>query len=271
MEGAMTKTNSLEERIVAALGNPNNGSDALIELIEEVETAATTADQVAIDERTKSLDLVHDPHQARDRIAAAELTRDRLKTQLPKLRDKLAGALRSEEHERWLSDFSRVRQQRDDAVSLFRDYQQHAEAIAHMFALAEQVDKEVSRINGSAPDGEHRRLRSVELEARNLEHFTRDNPSLASTVELRAWDNSGKTLWPLTSSGSFAAAFASSMTAPAYSPADWSKPEYQAQRRAEKEKNNREIGKNYQRMTEQQEDRINAEERERFAASRRPT
>ena len=27
-----------------------------------------------------------------------------------------------------------------------------------MFALAEVVDKEVSRINGNAPDGEHRRL-----------------------------------------------------------------------------------------------------------------
>jgi hypothetical protein len=45
-------------------------------------------------------------------------------------------------------------------------------------------------------------LRSVELEARNLERFTRDNPSLASTVELRDWSNSERTLWPVQSSGS---------------------------------------------------------------------
>ena len=265
---------TLEQRIVAALGNPNNGSDTLIELIEEVETAARGFVETAEAERARSLDLVQcpDPREARERIAAAELNGDRLRTQLPKLREKLSAALAAESHERWLADYRRGKEQLDEAAALFETYSEHAQAIVAMFALAEQVDREVSRINGTAPDGEHRRLRGVELEARNLEHFTRDNPSLASTVELRSWDNSGKTLWPLTSSGSFAAAFASSMmTASAYSPADWSKPEYQAVRRAEQEKNNREIGENYQRMTEQQEERINAEERERFAASRRPT
>ena len=41
--------------------------------------------------------------------------------------------------------------------------------------------------------------------------FTRDNPSLSQTVELRDWDNSGRKLWPERSSGSLAAAYVHSM------------------------------------------------------------
>jgi hypothetical protein len=154
-------------------------------------------------------------------------------------------------------------------VALFRDYRRHAEAIAHMFALAEQVDKEVSRTNGSAPDGEHRRLRSVELEARDLDGFTLDNPSLSQTVQLRDWNSSGKSLWPCTTS--LAAQYAQSTVVPYHPRAAWCEPEVQAQRRAEQEKQNRQMGEHYRRMTAEQEDRINREERERLAASRRAT
>src|SRR5664280_188974 len=38
------------------------------------------------------------------------------------------------------------------------------------FRTAAVVDKEISRLNVDAPDGEHRRLRGVELEARGLTH-----------------------------------------------------------------------------------------------------
>jgi hypothetical protein len=263
---------TLEQRIVGTLNNPNAGSEALAELIEKVESAALASVETAEAERTRSLDLVlcPDPREARERIAAAELNGERLRTQLPKLRDKLSAALRSESHERWLSDFSRVRQQLSDAASLFRDYRQHAEALVRMFYEAEQVDKEISRINGSAPDGEHRRLRSVELEARNKTAFTRDNPSLAATVDLRDWDNSGRKLWPLTSSGSLAAAFAG-MAIPYHPGANWADADEQSRRRAEIDKQHHRIGDFYQHQTEDQEERINAEERERFAASRRAT
>ncbi len=151
-------------------------------------------------------------------------------------------------------------------VTLFRDYPHHAEAIAHMFALAEQVDKEVSCINGTAPDGEHRRLQPVELEARGLERFTRDEPSLTTTVELRDFENSARKLWPV-QCGSFAAAYAESMPASMPHPSGrWGEPEVAARRRAEAEKQNREIAANYQRMAADQEDRL---ERERIAALRR--
>ena len=70
-------------------------------------------------------------------------------------------------------------------------------------------------LEASAPDRVHQRLRHVENEAHNLE-FSRDNPSLAKTVELRNWDNSGRMLWPQRHFGSLAAAFAQSMIVPRY-------------------------------------------------------
>jgi hypothetical protein len=260
---------TLEQRIVSILANANAGSEALAELIEEVEIAARACVETAEVERTRSLDLVQcpDPHQARERIAAAELAGDRLRTQLPKLRGKLSTALMAESRERWFADYRRVRQQLDEAVALFETYSEHAQAIVQMFALAEQVDKEVSRINGSAPDGIGHRLKPVELEARNLDRFTRDNPSLAATVELRDWDNSGKKLWPLTSSGAFAAMVAG-MTVP-HPGADWSTAEVREQRRAEVEKSQRRQAEFFQEQTAVQEDRLNREERERFQQQQR--
>jgi hypothetical protein len=257
---------TLEQRIVAALGNPNNGSDTLIELIRETEIAATTADQAAIDEHAKALDLEASPDatSAHQRVIAAEMTRDRLQTNLPKLRENLTSALTMEARERWLSDYRRVSQMRDEAVTQFLEYRQHAQAIAQMFALAEQVDREVSRINGNAPDNVHQRLSSVELTARNMTQFSRDNPALASTVELRDWENSGRKLWPTTSSGSFAAMAVAGMTVP-HPSADWSTDEVREQRKAEGEKQHREMASYYQQATKDEEDRKNREERERFA------
>jgi len=89
---------------------------------------------------------------------------------------------------------------------------------------------------------------------------------LVSTGELRDWEN-GRKLWPVTSSGSLAAEFALGIASPVYDPARWSDPAVQAQRRAEVEKQHREIGEYYASMTAEQEDRINREERERRRAT----
>jgi hypothetical protein len=49
--------------------------------------------------------------------------------------------------------------------------------LVDLFESAKAVDEAVSRINGSAPPGEHRRLLRVELTARSLEGFsTADRP-----------------------------------------------------------------------------------------------
>jgi hypothetical protein len=64
---------------------------------------------------------------------------------------------------------------------------------------------------------------------------------------------------------SFAAAYSASMTPHANAAAHWADPEVQAQRRAEAEKRQREMGAYYEQAGKDQETRQNAEERERFA------
>jgi hypothetical protein len=260
----------LEQRIITAFDNPNIGSAALIELIEQVAETADQAGQTIAAERDKLLDVTQcrDPSEARERIAALETNRDRLRAAGPRLRERLGQALHSEATERWLADFRRVEQQRNEAVAAFQRYPELAQEIVEMFMLAETVDKEVSRVNGSAPDGVHHRLRGVELTARDQQQFTVGTPSLAATVELREWDNSGKKLWPLHSANSFAVAFAESMIVPSGG-SRWADPDVRQQRRAEIEKGQRELGEYYQRETVAQEERINAEARERAAAMRR--
>jgi hypothetical protein len=261
---------TLGQRIVTALGNPNASASELSELVAETELAIVTADETVSSERADAADLISTPsaeaaQAAISRADAAQINRDRLRSALPKLREKLSAALVEEAKERWLADYKRVRQQLDNAATLFGSYIEHAEAIVRLFAVAAEVDKEVSRINGSAPDGVHLRLRSVELEARNLDRFSLDDPSLAATVELRDWNHSGQKLWPVQNPNSFAAEFASSMVVPPHPGAHWADPEVVARRRQEAEREQQRIGEFYEQQTAAQEQRQNAEEKERFA------
>ena len=121
-------------------------------------------------------------------VAEAVLARERIRASLVKLRTKLSEAQAAEAQERWLVEFNRVKQKRDEAAAAFRRYREHSQEIVHLFALAAEIDREIDHVNASAPYGVHQRLRHVENEARNVE-FSRDRPSLAATVELRDWDN----------------------------------------------------------------------------------
>lgn len=56
--------------------------------------------------------------------------------------------------------------------------------------------EEVSRINGAAQSGEHRRLLDVELTARGLERFTRENPSILGELRLPSFEHSDRMVWP---------------------------------------------------------------------------
>ena len=97
------------------LNNPNSESEALYEIIAATELAIVAADEAVSSERASAADLISTPsaeaaQHAISRGEAREIIRDRLQSALPNLRKKLSAALRSEAHERWLSDFSRVRQ-----------------------------------------------------------------------------------------------------------------------------------------------------------------
>ena len=107
-------------------------------------------------------------------------------------------------------------------------------------------------------------LVSAELHARGLDRFTRDTPSLLTSVVLVDW-NSGRQIWP-PPRPSMASAFAATLV-PAYNPADWAKDN--DRRAAAQQRERQYIADYYARATREQEERENREARERFAASQR--
>jgi hypothetical protein len=154
---------SLESRVAAALTSDNMPSGDLEMLIGEVETTAAAFDTAAREQRERAVDILATPdaHAARERALTAELNRDRLRNAIPQLQAKQAAALRAEYHEKWLSKYRRVEAKRDAAAEKFARYPELAAEIRELLQSAEEVDREVSEVNGSAPDGEHRRLAKV--------------------------------------------------------------------------------------------------------------
>jgi hypothetical protein len=245
-------------------GTGNASAAEIAEIVREAESAVQTADQAVEAERAKAMDVVRSPNveDAHRAVAEAVLARERLRASLAKLRMKLSEAQAAEAQERWQVEFNRVKQKRDEAAATFRRYPELSQEILHLFALAAEIDREIDHVNASAPYGMHHRLRHVENEARDVE-FSRDRPSLAATVELRDWDNSGRMLWPQRHFGSLAVAFAQSTIMPTVG-GRWGEPEIQAERRREIERVQAQQSEFYQRETEQQEARQNAETAQRL-------
>jgi hypothetical protein len=265
----MNKTPSLEDRIRTALGNPNIGSEVLVEIIQEVEQAAATADQAITTERAKLLDVTacRDPDEARERISVLETSGDRMLATAPRLKRMLTAALAAEARDRWWSSYKKVKAQLDEAVELFKQVPQHAQAIVEAFSLAIELDKTISHLNVTAPDGIDRRLRSVELTARGMTALSRDNPSLAANTVLPDWNHSTRTVWPARPSTSLAVMAAG--TAPYHPAGRWADPDEQARRRAVIASDQARSAAFHEQAAIDEENRINASERERLAAHKR--
>ena len=215
----------LEQEIVAALADADLLSSDLSALIERTEAAIPEADQAAEAARSNALDPVLSPDAkaAREAMAAAEFDRDRLYTLLPRLQERLQQVQAAEYARLWEADFEQVQSQRDESAQEYAaTYPRLVAQLVDLFERIEAVDKEVSRINGSAPSCEHRRLRQVELVARGLDNFTRADPPITKAVQLADWTNSDRLIWPRPQL-SLAAAFAMA-TVPTHDPrytADW--------------------------------------------------
>jgi hypothetical protein len=224
---------TLEARIAGALGNGNQGSEDLFELIADVEAAAVDAAATAEREKARALDITAAPDasKAHERVATAVLIRDRLNAVLPRLRARLAAATATERRERYRADYKRIKEQRDAAAKQLEHACALAEQIAAACREAERVDQEISRLHGSAPNDAMERLASVELYARNLEAFTTNTPSLLENTRLFDWET-GKSIWP-PPAPSLAAGYAATMSFghdPRYS-GDWWRVQQQDQER----------------------------------------
>jgi hypothetical protein len=141
-------------------------------------------------EREKALDPALSPE--REALEAAEFASDRLRTLLPRLQETQAAVYSA----RWESEYERVQAERDKFARKYTDYPKLVAQLVDLFGSAKSVDEEVSRINGSAPPGEHRRLLRVELTARGLESFSTTDPPIAKGVQLLDWAHSARMAWP---------------------------------------------------------------------------
>jgi hypothetical protein len=275
----MTDTAKLEKRIVAARNNPNIGSAELMELIDAVERAAATATTTAEQTRAKAVDLIAAPDAktAHEAVIVAELTRDRLRAALNPLRDQLTAALYAEQCARFEASYSRGEALVLQEAENFTRVHELTHELVTVFQAAVAVDKEVARINSEAAalSGELRRLRSVELTARGLEQFSRDAPSIMQGSTLPDWRDSARNLWPPPQI-SMGAAYVASMEFPSHTAGisgpigpGWETEEARERFRARHLQEQERQQAAYLKMSKEREDRINAEERERYSAAQR--
>jgi hypothetical protein len=131
-------------------------------------------------------------------------------------------------------------------------------------ALVEKATTRTTELHRARPAGVEQHLISAELHARGLEGFSYNTPSLLTSVFLFDWDT-GRQVWP-PSRSSMASAFAA--VAPPHDShrlsANWAKDN--ERRAAAQRAENQRIADYYARTTKEQEDRENAEARERFLA-----
>jgi hypothetical protein len=190
---------ALEERITSALANASIASTELRELIPPTDAALAAAEAIAKAERAKALDPVASTAsaEAEQLVWTAELRRDRLRSFLNHLRQRLAQLEMSERAARWQADYEAVKEARDELADEFAElYPSLTAQLCDLFRRAQAIDQECSRIDSQAPKGENRRLSGVELTARNLKSFSRSDPSVIDLVKLPDLSQSDRMIWP---------------------------------------------------------------------------
>jgi len=190
---------STEQRIAAVLAGDAIASVDLSALIEEAADAAGVADATAEAERTRALDPAQpvDPATARASMEDAALVAQRMRTAMPRLWARLDEITSQEYAAQWRADFEEAATIRDAlAAELQETYPAIVATISDLMTRIEACDRDASRVNGSAPSGERRRLRKVELEARGLDSFTRSVPPITDELKLPPWQPGGQE-WPV--------------------------------------------------------------------------
>ena len=218
-------TDTLEQRIARALSGDDVTSDILAILVTEVESAIVAAEETAELEREKALDPVASPDaaKAREAMQMAEFSRDRLRTALPRLQERLEQLQAEEYLARWRGDYETLKDERDELANELRTiYPELETKITDLFTRIATNDAELSGLHQARPAGVALHLFGAELVARDLERFTTREPSIARELKLPTFAPGQRLAWP-PPQPSLAVMVAQSM-APPYDPrfsADW--------------------------------------------------
>jgi hypothetical protein len=189
----------LEQRIANALCSEISSAEVEA-LIGETETRAAAAEEAAAEARVRALDpTVLDP-SARAAATDAEFVRDRLRAALPKLQTRLAELGKAEAYARWIVEYDRVKPLRDALAEELRElYPDFVGRLTDLLRRIQAVDAEASRVSYARPidaPNDGRRLRSVELEARDMEGFALYDLSILRDLKLPSWEQREKLVWP---------------------------------------------------------------------------
>jgi hypothetical protein len=201
-----------------------------------------------------ALDLrVPDSKAHRAQMDSAKFFAERLLRAHPSLEARYREVAAREYLAQWQTDYAAVEAARDAlAAELRQVYPELVTKVADLFTRMAECDREVLRISGAAPYGEHRRLLDVELAARGLESFTTANPSIAQTVQLPDWEQSDRMVWPPPSTP-FAVLAVQAMPAPAHPGGGWWK--YREERTAALRAEQERVAAYYEDMERQREER----------------
>ena len=184
---------TLEQRISDAL-QPDTAitSADLAALIEETEVGIAKAEREGTVDQTLSLD----PKAARQAIADAAFGADRLRLLLSKLQACYQQVYAQEQAKAWLAEYEVMKRERDALAKELREvYPKAANEIMDLFIRIGANNEALSELHRARPAGVMEHLVSAELHARGRDRFTRDTPSLLTSVCLFDF-HSGRQAWP---------------------------------------------------------------------------
>jgi hypothetical protein len=255
-----TKANGsdLERRLADALDDPRSTAAALKALIAETEEAVLDAEERAATTRTDAFDPVRSPDLkvARAAMEDAALALGRLRTLYTRLIRRHSEIATRERAATWTAAFYDLRDRRNAlAAELAERYPAAVRDLLNLFIRVAVLDNEIDRLQQGRPPGISLYLDSVELAARGLDRFTRDKPSLLNTLTLFDLP-SGKQLWPQVVPRDMSLFNPVVPVNPAFSP-DWWRPEVQAARQAEAQREARRVAEYYEKQKQQQQERAN--------------
>ena len=167
-------------------------------LVQEVETAIAKAEADAIAERKKALDVVASPDAAaaRHAVETAEFALGRLLNVLPRLKVRLEDIEAKEYSGRWRRRYEVVKETRDALAAELRETYPLAKRLADLFSRIASNNEEISALHLARPSGVSLHLRDAELEARGVESYSREIPSIQKELRLPGFEPLQEALWP---------------------------------------------------------------------------
>ena len=247
----------LERRISTALTGDKTAHD-LANLLMQCDLAVPQAEEFAKSELERALDPLRspdDPREARQQAEDATFASNRLRTLRPRLLARYHEVSAAEQRQQYLVRYERLKIEGAALGAELADcYPGLVGPLVEVFVRLSAFREQTRALHLSDPGDGRPHLRDPELQARRLDGFTRDVPSLLESVHLHDWQ-SGREVWP-PRQPAFAAEFVQSMTVPSVGAA-WADPVVQERRRAEIAAEQERMSRHYAtQAAEQQERRI---------------